>query len=121
MENKKIINPSKRVTKSRPIVSSIDRKDAIEKIMVRLLMGELNQGEALKELRIKILGLKQDSYAHLVKISRKTLSEIENNKGNYSIEIINKVFRPFGLKLNLMPASPHILFSLLKKANNTNE
>ncbi|OOQ49806.1 hypothetical protein A0O00_09845 [Proteus mirabilis] len=91
-------------------------KKTIEKIMLSLLLEEISQGKALKILRLNILGLKQDAYAKLVNISRKTLSDIENDKGNYSIDIINKAFKPFGLKIGLVPATSHMLLSILKKS-----
>lgn len=84
-------------------------------IIKNLLLGHITQGEALKMLRLDILSLKQEAYADLVKVSRKTLSDIENNKGNYSSEIINKVFKPFGLKVSLVPISLHIMSDLFKE------
>lgn len=113
--------PSIRMSSKTQAVKSISRKEVINGIILQLLLEEITQGEALKELRIKVLGLKQDNYANLVNISRKTLSELENNKGNYSSDIINKVFRPFGLKVGLIPSSPHRLFSLLKDTTKINE
>ncbi|EGQ98860.1 helix-turn-helix family protein [Vibrio cholerae HE39] len=77
------------------------------------MLGELTQGQALKSLRINILGLKQDVFARLVDVSRKTLSDIENDRGSYNTEILNKVFKPFSLKIGLLPSSPDALKSLL--------
>lgn len=76
------------------------------------MFGDLTQGKALKMLRVDVLGLKQDAFANLVSVSRKTLSEIENNKGNYSSDVINKVFKPFGLKVALVPTSRSMLADL---------
>ncbi|TON06760.1 XRE family transcriptional regulator, partial [Vibrio parahaemolyticus] len=45
--------------------------------------------------------------------SRKTLSDIENDRGSYNTEILNKVFKPFGLKVGLLPSSLDALKSLL--------
>ncbi|EVT76331.1 helix-turn-helix family protein [Vibrio parahaemolyticus V14/01] len=77
------------------------------------MLAELTQGQALKSLRINILGLKQDVFARLVDVSRKTLSDIENDRGSYNTEILNKVFKPFGLKVGMLPSSPDVLKSLL--------
>ena len=68
----------------------------------------------MKNLRINILGLKQDAFARLVDVSRKTLSDIENDRGSYNTEILNKVFKPFGLKVGLLPFSTDVLKSLLR-------
>ncbi|MEQ4924406.1 helix-turn-helix transcriptional regulator [Proteus hauseri] len=121
MNKIQITTPPVRASKTHQFVATTERKKVINQIMTRLLFGEITQGEALKTLRIRILGLNQDSYAKLINVSRKTLSEIENDKGNCSTDIINKIFKPFGLKVGLVPSSPHILFSLLKEHNLNNE
>ncbi|HHH3454948.1 TPA: helix-turn-helix transcriptional regulator, partial [Klebsiella variicola subsp. variicola] len=74
----------------------------------------ISQGEALKKLRVEVLGLRQDEYARLVDVSRKTLSDVENDKGNYSAEIINKIYKPFGLETGLVPISKTLISSLFK-------
>jgi DNA-binding XRE family transcriptional regulator len=93
-------------------VSANERNEARLQIMRALISGEISQGEALKALRINVLGLKQDAFAKLVSVSRKTLSEVENDKGNYTSDIINKLFKPFGLKVGLVPVSQQVLSTL---------
>ncbi|EOM8404164.1 MULTISPECIES: helix-turn-helix transcriptional regulator [Klebsiella] len=78
------------------------------------MLGAISQGEALKKLRVEVLGLRQDEYARLVDVSRKTLSDVENDKGNYSAEIINKIYKPFGLETGLVPISKTLISSLFK-------
>lgn len=102
-----------KASKNAKAVSAAERKTEANKIIKQLLLGELTQGQALKNLRINILGLKQDVFARLVDVSRKTLSDIENDRGSYNTEILNKVFKPFGLKVGLLPSSPDALKSLL--------
>lgn len=63
-----------------------------------------------------MLGLKQDAFGKLVTVSRKTLSEVENDKGNYTPDIINKLFRPFGLKVGLVPVSQQIFRTLFERS-----
>lgn len=81
-------------------------------ILKQLLQGELTQGQALKKLRVEVLGLSQERYCQLIKVSRLTLSEIENDKGNYSIATLNQVFRPMGLEVGIVPITRE-LFSIL--------
>ncbi|EHS1090053.1 helix-turn-helix domain-containing protein [Vibrio cholerae] len=102
-----------KASKNAKAVSAAERKTEANKIIKHLLLGELTQGQALKSLRINILGLKQDVFARLVDVSRKTLSDIENDRGSYNTEILNKVFKPFSLKIGLLPSSPYALKSLL--------
>ncbi|MDW1900630.1 helix-turn-helix transcriptional regulator [Vibrio sp. Vb1337] len=104
---------SQRVSKISPSTRPSERKTEVNKIIKHLLLGELTQGQALKSLRIKILGLKQDVFARLIDVSRKTLSDIKNDRGSYNTEILNKVFKPFGLKVGLLPSSSDALKSLL--------
>ncbi|QOL15703.1 helix-turn-helix transcriptional regulator [Dickeya dianthicola] len=108
--------PKTRASKnSRPLNAS-ERTSAMQTIIRRMMFGEISQGNALRELRLNVLGLRQEAYASLVGVSRKTLSEIENGKGNYTADIINKVFKPFGLKMGLIPVSPSLLAEILSTA-----
>ncbi|HDT3410006.1 TPA: helix-turn-helix transcriptional regulator, partial [Klebsiella variicola] len=75
-------------------VKTVDRQAVIHAIIHDIMLGAISQGEALKKLRVEVLGLRQDEYARLVDVSRKTLSDVENDKGNYSAEIINKIYKP---------------------------
>ena len=95
-------------------VKTIDRQAVIHAIIHDIMLGAISQGEALKKLRVEVLGLRQDEYARLVDVSRKTLSDVENDKGNYSAEIINKIYKPFGLETGLVPISKTLISSLFK-------
>ncbi|MEZ8082745.1 helix-turn-helix transcriptional regulator [Enterovibrio norvegicus] len=108
-----------RVSKNKTSVNAAERKNVANQIIKQLLFGELTQGQALKALRINVLGLKQDVYAKLVDISRKTLSDIENDRGSYKTDILNKAFKPFGLKVGLLPSSTNALRSLLQSHGAT--
>ena len=93
-------------------VKTVDRQAVIHAIIHDIMLGAISQGEALKKLRVEVLGLRQDEYARLVDVSRKTLSDVENDKGNYSAEIINKIYKPFGLETGLVPISKTLISSL---------
>ncbi|EPY4592249.1 helix-turn-helix domain-containing protein [Klebsiella variicola] len=95
-------------------VKTVDRQAVIHAIIHDIMLGAISQGEALKKLRVEVLGLRQDEYARLVDVSRKTLSDVENDKGNYSAEIINKIYKPFGLETGLLPISKTLISSLFK-------
>ena len=95
-------------------VKTVDRQAVIHAIIHDIMLGAISQGEALKKLRVEVLGLRQDEYARLVNVSRKTLSDVENDKGNYSAEIINKIYKPFGLETGLVPISKTLISSLFK-------
>ncbi|EPD8813191.1 TPA: helix-turn-helix transcriptional regulator [Klebsiella variicola] len=95
-------------------VKTVDHQAVIHAIIHDIMLGAISQGEALKKLRVEVLGLRQDEYARLVDVSRKTLSDVENDKGNYSAEIINKIYKPFGLETGLVPISKTLISSLFK-------
>lgn len=102
-----------RASKHKKPVESTQRLALIKQVSTMLLKQEITQGAALKELRLKGLGLKQEAYAKLVNVSRKTISDIENGKGNYSVEVINRTFKPFGLQVGIMPISARLLNEIL--------
>lgn len=95
-------------TQKRP--EPLERTALRNAILKKLLLGELTQGQALKSLRVNVLGLSQEQYIQLAKVSRLTLSEIENDKGNYSVETLNQVFKPMGLKVGIVPINHDLLF-----------
>ncbi|MDF0534677.1 helix-turn-helix domain-containing protein [Shewanella sp. A32] len=106
------IQAPKRASKQSSGVSTIERKNAIHAITQRLIRGELTQGQALKTLRVEVLGLTQDEYADLAKVSRKTLSDVENDRGSYKTDILNRLFKPFGLKVGIVPISSGVTWFL---------
>ena len=89
------------------------RKAVINSVITKLLFSEITQGDALIQLRIQVLGLNQEKYSKLVNVSRKKISDIENNRSNPSVDVLNKVFKPFGLNVGLIPSSPTVLQSIL--------
>ena len=119
VEQKELNLPNrKRTSKTTKGVSNFERNQKIREIIFKVVTSELTQGQALKILRMDIIGLKQDAYAKLVKVSRKTISEIENDRGNYTADVINKVFKPFGLKVGLVPQSTHFLAAIFTKQDS---
>lgn len=102
-----------RTSKTQKIPDHLERTSLRNAILAQLLKGELTQGQALKKLRVEVLGLNQERYTQLVKVSRLTLSEIENDKGNYSVATLNQVFRPMGLEVGIVPIAKELLREVL--------
>ncbi|MGE4534391.1 helix-turn-helix domain-containing protein [Halomonas sp.] len=94
-----------------------DREAALMELLQRFYASELTDGQLLRALRRDVLGLSQTRYAALVGISRRTLSDLEGDKGNVTLEVKNRVFRPLGLEVSLLPRKR----SLLAKALEPNE
>lgn len=91
-----------RATKGKTTLSPQQRDEYRAMILQQLWQGKLTQGQALRRLRIEMLGLKQAQFAKLVGISLPSLSNLENDRAASS-DLINKAFKPFGLTLSLIP------------------
>ena len=96
----KLLN-RQRASDAAPDLQGLSRTQTRYQVIEQFMQGALTQGELLKKLRIDVLGVKQDAFATFVKVSRKTISDVENDNGNYSVNKINQIFRPFGLVLKL--------------------
>ena len=76
--------------------------------------AELTDGRLLRSLRRDVLGLSQTRYSELVGISRRTLSDLEGDKGNVTLEVKSRVFRPLGLEVSLLPRKRSLLAQALE-------
>ena len=94
--------PKPRATTNKTTLSAQQRSEFRNQILRELWQGKLTQGQALKRLRIEMLGLKQAQFAKLVGISLPSLSNVENDRA-VSAALINKAFKPFGVGLSLVP------------------
>lgn len=95
-------NQRQRASKNATRLDGQARKVLKDSIVEQMQAGMLTQGAALKLLRVQVLNLRQEQFATLVKVSRKTISDIENDNGNYSVDLLNQVFRPFRLQVGLV-------------------
>lgn len=82
-------------------LSPIEREAYLMTLLEQLSQRKITEGELLTKLRKEILGMNQDAYAGFVDVSRRTLSDIENDTGKQTLPVINKVFKPFGLTCGL--------------------
>lgn len=98
------------------ILNAEQRQALLIELLTNYMLGKLTQGQLLQYLRKEILGLNQTQYAELVNISRRTLSDLERDKSNPANTVINKVFRPFGLRAGLVPMHTHVVQKLLTQS-----
>lgn len=101
-------------------LNPLEREAFLRNCLQELLRGETSEGKILTRLRKKILGMNQSDYAVLVGLSRRTLSDIENDTGDQSLSVINAAFKPFGLRLGLVPTHQHLLVDVVKDMPDTN-
>lgn len=71
--------------------------------------AKLTRGELLHTFRKQVIKYSQSEYCKLVGIGRNSLIDIEKDRGEPSETIINKAFRPFNLKVGLVPKDISIL------------
>lgn len=92
----------------------LDRQQALIDLYTQYLLNKITLGELLTYLRKNILGMSQEQYAALVGISRRTLTDIEQDKGKLTQSVLDKVFKPLGLKAGLVPTHEHIVQKIIQ-------
>jgi len=75
-----------------------DRQQVLIDLYKQYLLSEITLGQLLSYLRKNVLGLSQEQYAALVGISRRTLTDIEQDKSKLTQSVLDKVFKPTGFK-----------------------
>ncbi|WP_418655279.1 helix-turn-helix domain-containing protein [Acinetobacter johnsonii] len=92
----------------------LDRQQLLIDLYTQYLFGKITLGQLLNHLRKNVLGLSQEKYAAMVGISRRTLTDIEQDKGQLTQVVLDKVFKPLGLKAGLVPTHEHIVSKIIK-------
>lgn len=93
----------------KPNIPPADRETLLREVMQDLRRGDRSEGQVLRHLRREVLGLSQQRYAELVGVSRRTLTDIEADRGNVTMAMLNRVFRPLGLRVGLVPRDQGLL------------
>ena len=91
-----------------------DRQQVLIDLYMQYLLNEITLGQLLAYLRKNILGISQEQYANLVGVSRRTLTDIEQDKGKLTQSVLDKGFKPLGLKAVLVPTHEHIVRKIIK-------
>ena len=92
----------------------LDRQQLLIDLYTQYLFGKITLGQLLNHLRKNVLGLSQEKHAAMVGISRRTLTDIEQDKGQLTQVVLDKVFKPLGLKAGLVPTHEHIVSKIIK-------
>jgi DNA-binding transcriptional regulator YiaG len=75
----------------------------LDELKEQLAAGTVTIGAAVKRLRTEVTGLRQEQFAGMCKISLRTLRQIEQDEGNPTMQTLNQVFRPFGMRVGILP------------------
>lgn len=78
------------------------RYAALESVREGLADGALTFGQALRRLRNEVTGLNQTDFARACKVSLRTIRQLEQDEGNPTVETLNSVFGPFGLRVGIV-------------------
>lgn len=78
-----------------------ERKTLLDDIKARSMEGNESLGTSIRRIRLEITGLDQASFAKMCKMTVKTLSSLENDKGNPTINTLNSILKPFGMAMTL--------------------
>jgi DNA-binding XRE family transcriptional regulator len=90
--------PRQKITKLSHDEYIIARTELIEKITA----GQISIGAAVKGMR-EVLGMTQTEYGEKVaKVSRKVLSQIENDQGDPKLSTLNACCKAFGVKVGFV-------------------
>ena len=81
------------------------REDYLIRIVGSLIRGEVKRGAVLRHLRKTLLKMNQAEFAIYANVSRRTLTEIENDSIGLNEDSLNRVFSVFGLRIGLVPVS----------------
>ncbi len=71
-----------------------------------LAREDVTIGQGLRVLRAAFLGMDRESFSKVVGVSRRELAKIETDQANSTVNTLDRVFRPFGLRVGLVPRDP---------------
>ena len=94
-------------------MNPFERESALIKLLQDAIQDDFTHGKLLRKIRKEVLGFSQERYASLAGISRRTLSDVELDKESITLTTLNRVFKPLGLKLGLLPRQKHMMQELL--------
>lgn len=116
--SQKVLTESTRKKKRVNELTAKQREEIKMEALLDLLRGDISEGQLLQCLRKKLLGYSQDQFGKLVGISRKTISDFEKGQGRNATLTINQLFKPFGLRVGIMPKNPEQLKALSQRLND---
>jgi len=87
-------------------LSLTERQTFLIELQQALMDDNISIGTAVRQLRTKLTGLRQDQFARMCRISLNTLQQLEHDQGNPTMRTLNAVFGPFGMRAGIVPRRP---------------
>jgi len=102
-------------------MNPFELESALIDLLKDSIVNNVPHGVLIRRIRREVLKLSQDRYAALAGISRRTLSDIEQDKESVTLSTLNRAFKPLGLKLGLLPRQTHMMRALLTQLTQPGE
>ena len=77
-----------------------ERKEILAKIENDLASNAISLGDAVKLIRTKLYAMTQTQYAKFIKVSDKTLRDIEKGNTDPRLSVLNKILAPGGFQVS---------------------
>ncbi len=81
-------------------LSGEQRKEILAQLESDLVNNVITMGELVKQIRTQLYGMTQTQYAKFIKVSDKTLRDIEKGNTDPKVSVLNKVLAPGGFQLS---------------------
>lgn len=92
-------------------------ESALAELLVDHANGVISAGKMLRELRRSFFGVTQERFAQAIKISRRTLVQIEKDDyDSVALGTLNRAFRPFGMTWGVVPLSNRVVIKEMMRA-----
>jgi transcriptional regulator with XRE-family HTH domain len=83
--------------------SPAERLEFLQALHAMLARGDVTIGQALRVLRAGFLRMDREKFAKVVGVSRRELAKLETDRANSTVATLDRVFRPFGFRVGLLP------------------
>ena len=77
------------------------RKEILAQLEDDLANNIIGIGERVKQVRTQLYGMTQTQYAKFIKVSDKTLRDIEKGNTDPRVSVLNKILAPGGFQLSV--------------------
>ncbi len=91
------------MTKKDAIQDPVQRAANKQVLIRQLELGEITLGQAIRRMRKEWAGLNQTRLARICKVSVNTLSAVERDEGNATIDTLGQILAPFGMEVSARP------------------
>ncbi|MDT0593304.1 helix-turn-helix domain-containing protein [Glaciecola petra] len=81
-------------------LSAEQRKELLDKLENDIADNLITIGELVKKVRTQLYDMTQIQYAEFIKVSDKTLRDIEKGNTDTRVSVLNKVLAPGGFTLS---------------------